>query len=433
MGDAVRVGMLGLGVVGCGVARALDEKADAIARRAGRPVHLARVLVRDPQRPREYTPRAPLTADPAEILEDAGIDVVVEVLGGEQPACEYILAAIRRGKHVVTANKEVMAKHGPAILAAAAEQGVDVGFEASVGGGIPLIGPFRLDLLANELTSVAGILNGTTNYMLTAMATGTQTYAEALAEAQRLGYAEPDPGNDVEGIDAAYKLTILGSLAFHTRVSPSDVYYEGITRLAPSDFRYARELGYAIKLLALGRLVDGAVELRVHPAFVPRSSMLAAVDGVYNAVQVEGDLVGRVLFYGRGAGPGPTSSAVVADIMDLAQRVGISGPARLVPLAPTEHRPIRPMRDVRTRYYVRIVAVDRPGVIAAIAGIFGELDVSLASVLQKEDVVLEEGSRYAEIVFLTHEAREAAVQDAIGRIAALPVVHHIGSLIRVEG
>ncbi len=423
--------MLGLGVVGAGVARALDEKAEAIARRVGRPVRLTRVLVREPGRERGYVPTAPLTTDPRDILDDPAIDIVIEVLGGEHPACEYLLEAARRGKHVATANKEVMAKHGPAILSAAAEHGVDVGFEASVGGGIPLIGPFRLDLQANEISQVAGILNGTTNYMLTAMASGTQTYAEALADAQRLGYAEPDPRNDVEGIDAAYKLAILGSLAFHTRVSPADVYHEGITSLAPSDFRYARELGYTLKLLAIGRLIDGAVELRVHPAFVGRQSMLAAVDGVHNAVQVDGDLVGRVLFYGRGAGPGPTSSAVVADVMDLAQRIG-AGRTHLAPLASAEARPIRPMREVRTRYYVRLVAADRPGVIAAIAGIFGDLDVSLASVLQREDVHLEEGARYAEIVFLTHEAREAAVQDAIGRINALPAVDHVGSLIRVE-
>jgi homoserine dehydrogenase len=303
MADEIKVGMLGLGVVGAGVARALDEKADSIARRAGRPVRLVRVLVRETGRERSYLPAASLTMDAGEILDDPSIQVVIEVLGGEQPACDYLLRAIRGGKHVVTANKEVMAKHGPTILAAAAEHSVDVGFEASVGGGIPLIGPFRLDLLANEIQHVAAILNGTTNYMLTAMAAGTQTYAEALADAQRLGYAEPDPRNDVEGIDAAYKVAILGSLAFHTRVSPADVYREGITRLAPSDFRYARELGYAIKLLAIGRLVGDEVELRVHPAFVPRGSMLAAVDGVHNAVQVDGDLVGRVLFYGRGAGP----------------------------------------------------------------------------------------------------------------------------------
>ena len=443
MQDAIRVGMLGLGVVGSGVAQALLTKADSIARRVGRRVVLQRALIRTPDKPRALAP-AQLTSDARSILEDPEIEVVVEVLGGEQPAHQYILAAIERGKHVVTANKEVMAKHGPEILECAAARGVDVAFEASVGGGIPVIGAFRLDLLANDLQEVTAIINGTTNYILTKMAREGVDYALALQEAQALGYAEADPRNDVEGVDAAYKLTILATLAFHARVRPTDVYAEGITRLAAADFRYARDLGYAIKLLAIGRAAPDGLELRVHPAFLPAEEMLAKVDGVFNAVSVEGDLVGRVLFYGRGAGAGPTSSAVVADVIDIAQRLhagrggrearGANPLTRLLPPL-DEDRRVLPMDEVRTRYYLRLIAADRPGVIAQITRVLGDHDISLASVIQKEDVVVDASSdlRHAEIVLMTHAAREAAMQRAVMLIAELPVVARIGSLIRVEG
>ncbi|HZU05811.1 MAG TPA: homoserine dehydrogenase [Chloroflexota bacterium] len=433
MPDAIRVGMLGLGVVGSGVAQALLSKAGSIARRVGRPVVLQRVLVRDPHKPR-CVDASLLTTDPAAVLADPAIDIVVEVMGGEQPAHQYILAAIEQGKHVVTANKEVMAKYGPEILAAAAARGLDVAFEASVGGGIPVIGPFRIDLLANDIQKITAIINGTTNYILTRMARDGASYEEALREAQALGYAEPDPRNDVEGLDAAYKLTILATLAFHARVRPSDVYVEGITSLTPADFRYARELGYAIKPLAIGRATDRGLELRVHPAFLPVDELLARVDGVYNAVSVEGDLVGRILFYGRGAGAGPTASAVVADVIDIAQRLGASGGRALLPPLDSDRR-VLPLSELWTRYYLRLIAVDRPGVIAQITRVLGDHDISLASVIQKEDVVLEHvrDVRHAEIVLMTHRANEAAVQRAVALIAQLPVVAAVGSVIRVEG
>ena len=433
MQDTIRVGMLGLGIVGSGVAQALLTKADSIARRVGRPVVLRRALVRDPERDRGVDP-ALLSTDPAAVLDDPDVDIVVEVLGGEQPAHQYILAAIDRGKHVVTANKEVMAKHGPEILARAATRGVDVAFEASVGGGIPVIGAFRLDLLANDLQQVTAIINGTTNYILTKMAREGVDYAVALREAQALGYAEADPRNDVEGIDAAYKLTILATLAFHARVRPEDVYVEGITRLAAADFRYAHELGYAIKLLALGRATAGGLELRVHPAFLPADEMLANVDGVYNAVSVEGDLVGRVLFYGRGAGAGPTSSAVVADVIDIAQRLRSGGARATLPPLDEERRTLL-LDDVSTRYYLRLIVADEPGVIAQVTRVLGDHGISLASVIQKEDVFLEEAveRRYAELVLMTHRANEAAMQRAVALIAKLSVVADVGSLIRVEG
>jgi homoserine dehydrogenase len=430
----IGIGLLGLGIVGTGVARTLTEKSESIARRVGRPLELRQVLVRDVGRRRGVV-GLPLTTDPDAVFEDPDIKIVIEVLGGEEPAHIYLKRAIAAGKHVVTANKEIMAKHGPELVAAAAAAGVDVAYEASVGGGIPVIGPFKLDLLANDISQVTAIINGTTNYIISRMSQAGLDFETALREAQQAGYAEPDPRNDVEGIDAAYKLAILATLAFHARVHPDDVYYEGITSLSPSDFRYARELGYAIKLLAIGKQTESGLELRVHPTMLPASSLLANVDGVFNAVQVDGDLVGRILFYGRGAGAGPTASAVVADVIDLAQRLpgDVAGRA---PAIAFEARPIRPLQDVHTRYYLRLVAADRPGVIAAIASILGELRISLASVIQKEDVPIagrdRDSEKYAEIVFMTHEAHEAAVQQARRAIAELPSVARIGSVIRVE-
>jgi homoserine dehydrogenase len=430
MTDSVGVGLLGLGVVGGGVARTLREKADTISRRVGRHVELRGVLVRDPSRHTDASGLS-ITTDPSAVIDDPTVQIVVEVMGGEEPAHEYLMRAIKAGKHVVTANKEVMAKHGPGIVAAAAAKGLDVAYEASVGGGIPVIGPFKLDLLANDISRVTAIINGTTNYIITRMSQSGLDFATALREAQDAGYAEADPRNDVEGIDAAYKLAILATLAFHARVHPNDVFHEGITSLEPSDFRYAGELGYVIKLLAIGKLVEAGLELRVHPAFVPAHSMLANVDNVFNAVQVEGDLVGRILFYGRGAGSGPTSSAVVADVIDLAQRIEAGQVRPTLPDYEGGPRP-RPMADVHSRYYLRIVAADRPGVIGRIAGLLGERSISLASVIQKEDVQVSEGDRYAEIVFMTHEAHEAAVQHALAEIQNLDVVARVGSLIRVE-
>jgi len=430
--EPFRIGLLGLGVVGSAVATTLLDKGELLARRIGRPLELRRVLVKDPDKPRPIS-RALLTFDADEVLDDPSIDLVVEFMGGEYPALDYIVRAMRSGKHVVTANKEVMAKHGPEILAIAAESGVYISFEASVGGGIPVIGPFKLDLLANEIREVRAIINGTTNYILTRMAADGADFASALAEAQQLGYAEADPRNDVEGIDSAYKLAILGSLAFHTVARPSDVYYEGITALTPADFRYARELGYTIKLLAIARAREGGVELRVHPAFIHENEVLARVDGVFNAVAVEGDLVGPILFYGMGAGGGPSASAVVADIIDLAQRL-VVGQAHVPAPTYDDHFRFRPMDEVCTRYYLRLLAEDRPGVFAQITYALGEARISLASVIQKQNVLLGDPPvEYAEIVLMTHEAIEEPMQRAVRAIAALPAVHEVGSLIRVEG
>jgi homoserine dehydrogenase len=321
-----------------------------------------------------------------------------------------------------------MAKHGPAILSAAVARGVTVAYEASVGGGIPLIGPFQLDLAANDITSVVGIVNGTTNYILTRMTASGASFAEALREAQDLGYAEPDPTNDVEAWDAAYKLAILASLAFGAPVMPEQVWREGITHVSQRDILYAAEMGYRIKLLAIARLVGGQVEARVHPALVHQGSMLASVDGSYNAVQIEGDLIGSALFYGRGAGSEPTSSAVVADLIALGTSVARGQASVVRPGGPS----LRPMALLQTRYFLRLLTLDRPGVMAAIATVLGDRGISLASVVQKESVVLGDDIPGAEIVLTTHEASEAAVQEAIAILAHMPVVRSVGSLLRVH-
>jgi homoserine dehydrogenase len=318
----VGVVLLGLGVVGAGVARSLVERAESFAQRAGAPVVLKRVLVRDAAKQRDVSLDPGLiTTDPSEALS-TDCDIVVEMMGAEQPAYDYLKAALQAGRYAVTANKEVMAKHGPTLLALAAEKGVDIMYEASVGGGIPIVSPLKRDLSANDITSVRAIINGTTNYILTRMSREGMDFQEALKQAQSLGYAEPDPTNDIEGHDAAYKIAILASLAFHTRVAPDAVYREGISRLTARDLSYAAELGYAVKLLAIGRREHGStVQVRVHPALVPGEELLAKVDGVMNAVQVEGDLTGRVLFQGAGAGSLPTTSAVMADVLDAARAV----------------------------------------------------------------------------------------------------------------
>ena len=423
----VRVALLGAGNVGGGVARILSEKQDAYARQLGRPLVLQAALVRDPGRSRSFDLGALATTDPAHVLDDPDVDIVVEVMAGEQPALDYISRALSSGKYVVTANKEVMAKHGPRLLALARQHGVDLLFEASVGGGIPIIAPLKRDLLANRITAISAIINGTTNYILTAMSRGGADFTDALRRAQELGYAEPDPSNDVEGEDARYKLAILASLAFRTPVRPLDIHREGITRLTGKDFRYAAELGYEIKLLALARWQDGGVQARVHPVMLPVDAPLAKVDGVLNAVQVEGDLIGRVNFQGPGAGSLPTTSAVIADVFDAAQ--SITGGRREVHSQEEAPSRIVPMSELLTRYYIRLTAADSPGVLARIASVLGEADISISSVIQKETHF---DAQTAELVIMTHEAREASMQQALSSMAALDVVSGIGSFLRVE-
>src|SRR3990170_4498479 len=424
----INVVLLGLGVVGAGVARALSERAETYSNRIGATLNLRRVLVRDPGKRRAVEVAAALLAVRPEEALSGDVDIVVELMGGEHPAYELIKDSLSRGRYVVTANKEVMAKHGPELLGLAAEKGVDILYEASVGGGIPIISPLKRDLSANEISSIRAIINGTTNYILTRMSRDGLDFAAALAQAQELGYAEADPTNDIDGHDAAYKLAILASLAFHTRVRPEDVYREGITLLSPQDFRYAAELGYAIKLLAIARRDRGGVQARVHPALVPEEELLAKVDGALNAIQIEGDLTGRILFQGAGAGSLPTTSAVMADVLDAARAVVQGG--RPFPWRHTAELSIRPLSELVTRYYIRLEVADRPGVLAGIARAFGDHAVSIASVIQKE---ADEAAQTAELVIMTHRAREEAVQGTLLELRDLPEVVNVGNLLRVDG
>jgi len=425
----INVGLMGLGVVGGGVAEALLGRANVISKKVGHPIRLKKVLVRDRHKPR--TPSVPsdlITTNPEEILEDPEIQLVVEVIGGTQPAARYLHDALSAGKHVVTANKEVMAKHGPQLLALAQQKQVNLLFEASVGGGIPIVTCLMNELLANDLHSIRSIINGTTNYILTRMAHQHTDFQLALKEAQDHGYAEADPTNDIEGHDAAYKLAILASLAFHARVGPEDIYRQGISRLQAQDFRYAQELGYAIKSLAIATLEDGSIQARVYPALVPLDHMLAKVDGVYNAVEVDGSLCGKVLFHGMGAGRGPTSSAVVGDLIEIARKLGAA--THPVPMAQPDHNfQIQSIDDLESRYYLRLNVTDRAGVLAQIARILGDGNISIASVLQKDSNPAEQT---AEIVITTHPSREASVQEALRLVADLEVVREVKNLLRIE-
>lgn len=425
----IGIGLLGLGVVGSEVADVLLERSQRFSDQVGARVVLRRALVRDPSKPRAHPlPAGMLTTRPEDILEADDIDIVVELVGGEQPALTFMRTAISNGKHVVTANKELIAKNGYRLLSLATQHNVDLRYEASVGSGVPILSPLQQELAANEIRSILGIVNGTTNYILTKMARDNVEYETALREAMQLGYAEPDPTNDVEGIDAAYKLAILASLAFHTPVRPDDVYREGISRLHPKDFRYAAELGYAVKLLAIAKQSRDALEARVHPAFTPLESQLATVDGVYNAIQIEGDLVGTLVFYGRGAGGRPTSSTVVADVLTIAHNIAMGATIR--PRMELGRRtPVMPMSQVSTRYYFRLSVTDQPGVLAQISRVLGDHRISISSVIQKE---LDPERETAVIVIMTHPSVEQNVQTAVAELAALPLIDSVSSLIRVE-
>ena len=432
--DEINVGLMGLGVVGTGVAAYILGKASSLAAVTGRNVNLKKVLVRDITRARDINlPSGLLTTNAEDILADPEIHIVVEVIGGTDPVENHLKQALAAGKHIVTANKEVMAKSGPELLALARKNSANILFEASVGGGIPIVGCLMNELAANDIRSIRSIINGTTNYILTRMANERTSFDQALGEAQGLGYAEADPTNDIEGIDAAYKLTILASLAYRQPFQSADVYCEGISRLEPQDFRYAQELGYAIKSLAIANLDDGAVQLRVYPALVPSEHMLAKVDGVYNAVEVDGSLCGQVLFHGMGAGREPTTSAVVGDLIEVVRKMGSqsrssgsqewAGPGNGAALT------VRPIGDLQARYYIRLDVADNPGVLAQIAQVLGDGEISIAAVLQR-DTDAEAGS--AEIVITTHPAKGASMQDALQIMAGLSQVRRVSNVIRIE-
>jgi homoserine dehydrogenase len=424
----LNVGLIGLGTVGSQVAERLITAQTQLSRRAGVELCLKRVLVRDVKKRRavEIAPDL-LTVDPADVLEDPAIDVLVEVAGGDEPMRSYLERAIAAGKHVITANKVVMAKHGPELLDAAVEKNVDLYFEAAVGGGIPLISTFRTDLQANRIERVSAVINGTTNYVLGRMAAAGLSLSEAVSEAQAAGYAEADPTDDIGGYDATYKLAILASIAYEIKVRPDEIFREGIEGVEPVDFRYARELGYAIKLIAHTQRHPGRVEARVHPAMVPLEHPLARVEGAENAVFVEGDLVGQVLLVGQGAGGRPTASAVVGDLIDLARSIRRGVQSR--PSFSFDDRiGVVPMGDVVTRAYYRIRVDDRAGVLAAIGQVFAEEGVSISSFIQKDAWSQDQT---VELVVTTHPSLDASLQRARVRMAALEPVHAVSSFLRV--
>ena len=425
----IHIGLLGLGIIGTGVAEILLSKDDKLTEQIGIPLILQKILVHDinKQRSIKLEPHM-LTNHVEDVINNPEVNIVIELIGGEHPALEYIKQAISNGKHVVTANKEVIAKHGYELLSLAREHNVDLRYEASVGGGIPLISPFQQDLAANDISAIYAILNGTTNYILTQMSREGLDFASALKRAQELGYAEANPTNDIEGNDAVYKLAILSGLAFHTNVNPGDIYREGISRLQAEDFRYAKEFGYAIKLLAIAKRSGEAIELRVHPVFIPEDSQLAKVDDVYNAIQVEGNLTGELIFYGQGAGALPTSSAIMADVLAIARNIyRVRDNASKVELE--QKLRTKPMADLNIHYYFRLTVIDRPGVLSKISTVLGNNSIGISSVIQKESNLK---SQTAVLVIMTHIAEERAVQKALKEIEELKVVREVSNFIRVE-
>jgi len=421
----VRVGLLGAGTVGAGVARILAEHAASIAARTGARVELTRIAVRDLSRPRDLpVSSVVLGDDPAAVVEADDVDIVVEVMGGRQPAGDLIRRAIALGKPVVTANKELIAHEGPELAALARAAGVDLAFEAAVAGGIPIIRPMRESLAGDRVTRVVGILNGTTNYILTRMTDEGADFGEVLADAQAAGYAEADPSADVDGHDAAAKTAILATLAFDVAVHADDVYREGIRDVSAADLRVAQRLGYVIKLIGVANVVDGRVGMRVHPAMLPAAHPLASVRGVFNAVYVEADASGPLMFYGQGAGAMPTGAAVVEDLIDAARGLvhTTTRPSQLH-LEPAD---LRTIEELRTQYCVRLEVDDRPGVLADVARSFGAHDVSIAQVWQDG---VEDG---AELVLVTHRSREADLRATVIALEQLPAIRRVAGVIRVE-
>ncbi len=430
MHEAVGIGLLGLGTVGSGVVKLLRANRQQIAQRTGKHVEVKRIFERDIEKLSNLGLVEIGANQYQDIIDDPEIQIVVELLGGVEPARTYLLEALRRGKHVVTANKDVVAAYGKELFEAAAATNSDFYFEASVGGGIPVIRVLKESLAANRIEAVIGIVNGTTNYILTRMSEEGMDFEAALGAAKAAGYAEADPSADLEGFDAARKIAILASIAFNARITPNDVFVEGITKITPQDISYAQELGYVIKLLAIAREQD-EVDVRVHPALLPRSHPLAAIRGVFNAIYVLGDAVGETMFYGQGAGQMPTASAVVGDIMEIMHNLESNSTGHFSCTCFYDKQ-IRPKGQFNSRYYIRLVVKDQPGVLAGIAGVFGNHSVSLGSVIPKRTLNVA-GISMAELVLITHDVREQDIQDALAVIRGLQIVGSIENVIRVEG
>jgi homoserine dehydrogenase len=421
----LRVGLLGCGTVGTAVARLLHDHREDIARRAGCRLYVSKVAVRDPSKRREVPLHASaFTADPLEVIDDPDVDIVCELMGGSEPAGSLILAAFDRDKPVVTANKELLSTRGRELFDASDTKGLDLYFEAAVAGGIPLVRPLKESLTGERLTRIIGIVNGTTNYVLTRMSEDGKSFAEALEEAQRLGYAEADPTSDVDGHDAVAKCAILASIAFNARVVAGDVYREGIGTVTTEDIEFARRLGYVVKLLAIAELHEERIAARVHPAMIPSDHPLAAVREAFNGVFVEGPNVGELMFYGRGAGGEPTATAVVGDLVSVARNL-LAG-ARGVGCTCFLERTVRPMSEMEGQYYILLRVEDRPGVLAEIASVFGRNEVSIKSVWQ------EGTGADAQLVFITHRAREGSFQQAVTELGGVRAVEEVRSILRVE-
>ncbi len=430
----VKIGILGLGTVGCGTVTVLSRNREEIARRAGREIKIIQASARDLKKPRPCaTDGIQLVADAREIVRNPEVEVVVELIGGYEPARALVLEAIEHGKHVVTANKALIAVHGNEIFAAAQKKGVMVAFEAAVAGGIPIIKTIREGLTANRIEWLAGIINGTSNFILSEMRDKGADFADVLKEAQRLGYAETDPTFDVEGVDAAHKLTILAAIAFGIPLQFDKAYVEGISRISRLDVRYAEELGYRLKLLGIARRTNGAVELRVHPTLIPERRLIANVDGAMNAVLVKGDAVGPTMFYGAGAGAEPTASAVVADLVDVVRTLTTDPNNRVPHLAfqpdALADLPILPIEDIDTSYYLRLHALDRPGVLADVTRVLADQNISIEAILQKEP---HAGEDTVPVIILTQRVREKNINAAIARIEGLGSIKGKVARIRLE-
>ena len=427
----INIGIIGFGTVGTGTAKILVQNRKLLRERTGVDINLRRIADLDIKRDRGLKlAKGVLTNNADSLISDPDIHIVVELIGGTTIAKDIMLKAIRNGKHVVTANKALLATHGKEIFRAAEKANVQVGFEASVAGGIPIIKIISEGLVANRIKSIYGIINGTTNYILSKMSDENAEFSDVLKEAQKLGYAEADPTYDIEGIDSAHKISILASLAYGTQFSLKDVYREGISKISSMDIEFARELGYKLKLLAIAKEKNGKVELRVHPTMVPEEFLLSKVDGVFNAVYVDGDAVGSTLYYGRGAGDMPTGSAVVSDIVDISCNMVNKTIGRNPLFSRSENgKNLLKMDDVRSMYFFRFSAIDKPGVLSRISGILGKYNISIASVIQKDR---KEG-KAVPLVVLTHAAREKDVRLAVGEINKLHIVTDKTVVIRVEG
>ena len=426
MEQAVRkIALLGMGTVGGGVYEIIEKQKEEMPFKIGAALEVVKVLVRNKAKYADRIPAEKLTDVWEDVIGDDSIDIVVEVMGGIEPARTYIKAALEKGKHVVTANKDLMAMHGHELLELAGEHHCDLLFEAAVAGGIPIIRPLKQCLAGNNITEIMGIINGTTNFILTKMKEDGMDFGEALQLATDLGYAEADPTADIEGYDAGRKLAIMASIAFHTSVTFDDVFTEGITKITAKDMRYAKEMGCSIKLLGIAKNTETGIEVKVHPTMIPENHPLAAVNDSFNAVFVHGDAVDDAMFYGRGAGALPTASAVVGDIMDVARNMLFHCNGR-IGCSCYKNLPIKQIGDTTSRYYIRMRLEDRAGTLAAMAGVFAENDASIAILLQKETIEND-----AEIVVVTHEVAEKKFMDAIKKFSSMEMVKEISSIIRV--